>query len=137
MKVVLFVACEIAIVDERSGTLSLVGMMEQLVVAGFPSTFGRFCIVTTSVKEANDPDEIQTVLRMFMNDQPLFDMPVTIQFGGRNRNRSLGDMSGLVIPAPGTVKITLNQGESQLAAWEILVRPAGGPQFELLPPIGA
>src|SRR5262249_41714794 len=86
-------------------------------------------IVALFEKEPADPDVINdVVLQVTLGEQMLLSAKSPIHFQGKQRVRSLADLSGMPLTAPGIVKIALLRNHAEIAVWEIPIRRIGDPQ---------
>ena len=50
-------------------------------------------------------------------------------------SRTVLDMYGVVVPAPGSLRFELRNGEVLLGSWSVLVSQVGGPGFQMNLPV--
>jgi hypothetical protein len=131
LRAILCVCCEIAVQDSRTATISLFNLVDELTALSFPVVIPKLTIVAILAREAEDPDRPETRVRGTLNGNVLFDLIMGIEFQGKLRSRAIGEFQGLVLGAPGTLKITITLGTDELASWDIAVLAAGVPAVDL------
>jgi len=110
--------------------------MEQLNAPAFPVVVPRLAILSLLERDEGDPAVVQLHLRMFSGVQQLFDGPMPVNFNQQFSARTIIDMHGVVIPAPGELRFLLMNVEETLASWTIVVNNVGqaGAQLYFPPP---
>lgn len=135
IRTTLFFCSDSAAIDARFNTLSVFHIMEQLNAPAFPMAIPRLTVVALLSKEEADPPVFQLQLQIFLGVQQLFAGPVHGNFFQQLSTRTVIEVNGLVIPAPGELRLVLINGEQPLGSWTVRVNQVGMPAMQLvLPP---
>lgn len=98
--------CAEAVVrDAASNSLSVFNILEEVNAIGFPVVVPRLTIVAAVQREAADAPDQPASLRLTLGDLELFSHDFTLNFRDRLLNRAILALQGVVIPAPGTLRI--------------------------------
>lgn len=124
-----------AAVDMRTNALSVFHVLEQLSSPAFPVVVPRVSIVFMLNREEADPSNLQCQLQIHSGNQQLFARPVPINFQQQFVSRTVLEMYGIVVPAPGSLRFELRNGEVLLGSWSVLVSQVGGPVFQMNLPV--
>ncbi len=128
MKALFLICAEGATVDQRSNTLSLFKIIEELNISAFPSVISAFTIAVLITRAASEPTDVNDAyVRIELGNQEIFRHPTLLRFQERNRLRIILEIGGLLIPSPGELKATLNINGQELASWLIPVVNIGQP----------
>lgn len=124
-----FLVCADSVaVDQRRNTLSIFHILEDFASPSFPFVVPRIAVVAHVVKEPEEPDEPEGVeVHIYLSDEQIFSGPMAMRFQGRLRLRAIADFQGLVVKAPGTLRVTLTKDQRELATWSIVVTDIGRP----------
>jgi Family of unknown function (DUF6941) len=127
MRLLLCVVAESASIDAATNRLSIFNILEEIHSQVFPAAYPQMTIVTICARENNESNTFTLTLRITIDGQekPLLSGPFYVDFQGRVRARSLGQIAGLLIPATGILRFELLEGEQQLGSWETLVQRIG------------
>jgi hypothetical protein len=131
----LFVCADSAAVDMRTSAVSIFHVLEQVNSPNFPVVIPRVSIVFILSREEADPSNSQCQLQIHSGNQQLFVRPVPVNFQQQFVSRTVLDMYGVVVPAPGNLRVELMNGEALLGSWSILVNQVGGPVFQMNLPV--
>ena len=127
IQVKLFLCADSAAIDVRTNAISAFHITEQLNAASFPVAIPHVALIAVLIREETDPSNIQLQLQIHSGNQQLFAGPVSINFVQQLATRTVVDMHGLVVPAPGTLRFLLMNGDEKLSSWTILVSQVGQP----------
>ena len=120
-----FLVCAVsAIVDEATKNVSITSILEQLASPIFPAAI-PISVVANFVRQASEPDSADIRLSFKIDDQPLMDQPVTIQFQGNLGTRLIAQINPLIVPQPGRLIAEIRAKKKKLGDWEIDVKKAG------------
>jgi hypothetical protein len=133
MRVLLFAVAESAAIDQGTNRLSLFNLLEEIISPAFTIVFPQLTIATISSREEVEPSLFTLSLRITLGDQQLVESSLSVDFQGRPRARTLGVMSGLMVPRPGNLRLALSEAENELSAWDVMVRHIGEPTIVTQP----
>jgi hypothetical protein len=135
MELLLFACTESAAIDAGTNRLSLFHVLEELHVTAFPISIPIMCVVVLLERLPIEPAQntILFELKLDGNPAPLIVAPININFQSHLRARAVGQIQGLTIPAPGTLRATIGLNQVQLGSWKIEVSQIGQPQLTVQP----
>jgi hypothetical protein len=133
MKSKLFIVCESSALDARLQTLSAFHILEEVNAPGFPFVLPRLSIIAMLVREENDSDNPEVQIRTTIGDEQIFSSPLHVHFQNNQIFRTIADLFGFVVPAPGNLRFALRLGENEFASWEVKIEKVGVPQMEVHP----
>ena len=93
------------------------------------SVIGQVSMVALALREANMPARYDIQMDITLNDAPLIHGPFVVDFQDRLRARAIGQINGLVIPGPGTLRFRLVQNDETLAEGKTTVSMIGEPEM--------
>lgn len=125
IEVKLFICADSAAIDARTNAISAFHIAEQLNSPSFPVAVPRLAIIAIVVREATDPSSIQLQMQVHSGNQQLFSGPMAINFMQQLNARAVAEIHGLVIPAPGPLRLLLRNGDETLASWTVLINQVG------------
>lgn len=125
MEVKLLLCADSFAVDLRRGSISAFHILEQINSPAFPVVLPRLSIAILSTRREDEPANVQIQLQIHLGDRQLFAGPVAIDFSQHLFARNIADLQGLVIQAPGTIRVILKNGEVVLSSWTIPVNQVG------------
>lgn len=131
IKVKLFLCADNAALDSRYNTISAFHILEDLNAATFPVAVPHLAVVGMFSREENDPSTLDLQLQFHLGPQQLFATPLTINFAHRLDSRIVAEMTGLVVPSPGSLVFALRNGEALMASWSVRVNQIGQPGVQL------
>ena len=121
MKSVYMLCAEGVVVDRRTNNVSIFNMMEEINSVGFPLLINKLYAVCLINREANDEDTTEAHFEFKLDDKVLLNANTSINFQNRQKTRSVLEVSGLVIPVPGTLKVSLLKDEEVISCNEIAI----------------
>jgi len=121
MKAVYMLCADGVVVDRRTNNVSLFNMMEEINSVGFPLLISKLYAVCLINREANDDDITEAVFEFKLDNQMLLKTNTNINFQHKQKTRAVLEVSGLVIPVPGTLKISLLKDEDVISRNEIVI----------------
>ncbi len=131
MELRLLLCCETSVVDARSNNLSVVNIVEELSSPSFPVVVPKLSVIILLARQEDEPQLVSARLRLALADQTLFERGLELSFQYRTRVRQLVDMHGLVLPSPGTLRVSLFVGDQEMGRWLIEIKSIGQPQVDL------
>lgn len=126
----LFLCSDSAAIDQRSNSLSVFHISEQLLAAAFPVAIPRLTVITILTREMRDPDRADMQLTVYRGEQELLSAPWVAHFFQQTSARAILEMNGVVVPAPGDLRFLCRIGERNLGSWTISVVEAGQPAVQ-------
>jgi len=121
----LFLCSDSASADMRTNTISAFHITEQLMAAAFPVAIPRITVIALVNREQEDPDQIQFQLEAHLGNQQIAAGPFAINFFRQFSARGIGEMVGLVLPGPGTLRFVLRNGDTTMGSWTVSVVQVG------------
>jgi hypothetical protein len=131
MNIVFFACCEICIQDGRSNVLSLINVLDEVSAVAFPVLMPKLTVVAVFTRTADEPETNTVRLRAVIGEAVIFDLELAVEFQGRLKTRSIGDLQGIPIPAMGQLRISIVKDDHEMAGWDIPVLHVGAPQMDL------
>jgi hypothetical protein len=124
-----FIVCAQSVtVDQRHNTLSLFHLVEEWSIPSFPFVMPPTTLIglfERTLDEPNEPDRIEVVIRF--GDRELIRKKLTTSFQGRLRMRTITEIGGVLVPAPGVVNFTLEFGENLSSNWKVVINSIARP----------
>jgi hypothetical protein len=137
MEALFLVCAESLALDQRRNTLSLFHVIEEWNIPAFPLAVPYMVIVGLLKRTAEEPEAPEGVqLRITLANQEIFLGPISVNFQGRLRMRSITELGGLVILNPGVLSVSIIEGVRQLATWSVVVNHIGRPEAQAELPLG-
>jgi hypothetical protein len=134
MRVLLFTCSDSVVVDQRRNSVSIFNLLEELNAATFPFVI-PMATVFVYLERAEDESPGDMSIKMTIDRQELFRIPLQLDFQGRLRLRLMNEVRGLVIPAPGLFRLTVEREGVVLASWEMPINNIGQPVAEPVQPV--
>jgi len=121
------VVCALSVsIDQRSNSLSLFNIIEELNVPAFPFAIPYMALAIMLTKTADEPSEPRNLnLRCQLEGEQLFRGALAANFQQHLRVRLVVDIQALVVPRPGLLHVSVNEDDRELGAWEINVNNVG------------
>jgi hypothetical protein len=130
-----FLCADSAAIDARTNALSAFHIMEQLNAPSFPVAIPRVSMIAVLTRQDTDPSNVQLQLQIYSGNQQLFVGPMAVNFAQQLNARTVAEMHGLVVPAPGVLSFVLRNGDETLSSWTVLVSQVGQMPLQIfLPP---
>ena len=135
IQVKLFLCADSAAIDMRTNALSAFQIIDQLHAPSFPVAIPRISMIASLTREATDPSDVTLQLQIHCGNQQLYAGPVQINFLQQLSARTIVDMHGLLVPAPGSLQFLLSRDAEALSSWTILVNHIGRPEAQMSFPL--
>lgn len=133
MRCALIAACEIAIIDARTNNLTLINILQDLSSPTFPAIHPRVNLAAILDRTGDEPNASDGTIRIALDDQPVFETPLHIDFQGHLRVRAVAEIQGVVLTRPGILKLSLLHAGNELGSWSLRVNQLGEPQIFVAP----
>jgi hypothetical protein len=130
----LFLCCDSAALDARLNTISAFHIAEQLNAASFPVVIPRLSVIGLFAREETDPSRNQLQLQIHLGPQQLFAGPLHVDFMQGLLARTIFEVQGLVVTAPGSLRFDLRNGDAAVASWVMMVNQVGQPEAQMVFP---
>jgi hypothetical protein len=88
-------------------------------------------MVAISKRTVDEPQQIPIRFRVNQAQQPIFDVQSDINFHGRLLSRTVAEIQGFLIPAPGDLLAQIVRDEVVLTEWTFAAHQVGAPQADL------
>jgi hypothetical protein len=137
METILFVCCESAVIDARTNSVSVFNIMEELNAVNFPIVVQRISAVLMLSRTEDEPQNLDLHIRITLSEQELYNGPVAVSFHEHLTTRVVADLIGLLIPAPGNLRIDVQDAGISHGHWTTRINRVGqlGPNvFPRMPP---
>ena len=121
------VVCALSVsIDQRSNSLSLFNIVEDLNVPAFPFAIPYMALAIMLTKTADEPSEPRNVsLHCHLEGEQLFRGVLAPNFQQHLRVRLVVDIQALVVPRPGLLRVSAYEDDRELGAWQISVNNVG------------
>jgi hypothetical protein len=109
----LALAADRFLLDPQANTVSAISIFELVQAIAFPMAIGRLSLLF--VLQRSDDDPLTLAAHVSLNLPPhdlMGRLPISINFQGRKQNRVLFTIEGVIIPAAGTLTITLTRDDT-------------------------
>lgn len=131
MRPILFVCAQSSSLDGRMNTVSLFHVIEEISAPVFPTVLRGMSVVAILELDEGEPIDLAVELHVFSGGVQLFASPLQTNFQVQRKARVIADFNGLVIPAPGVLRVVLSSAGHDIATWQIVCHQVAGPQLEL------
>lgn len=129
IKTKLALCAEKVIREVGSNKISLINILETINSPGFPLFIPELACLFITKRSQKDPNILSCTIRISLDGKELNRMPGKISYEDKLLNRFILRMNGLVIPKPGTLRISfLKENNREIGFWEIMVKSTGKPK---------
>lgn len=129
IKTKLALCAEKVIREVGSNKISLINILETINSPGFPLFIPELACLFITERSQEDPNILSCTIRISLDGKELNRMPGKISYEDKLLNRFILRMNGLVIPKPGTLRISfLKENNREIGFWEIMVKSTGKPK---------
>jgi len=119
------------IIDRGTNQISVINIIEQLQSHGFPLAILKFVAVFYLTRENNDNPTPDVLLRVDA-ENTTNTFPLDLNFGEKLKNRVVSTLEGVVMPGPGTLRVSLLIDGNSVGHWEFEVSLIqGAPQIQV------
>jgi len=137
MIITLWACSETILQDSQTNVVSLINVVDEISSPSFPIILPKFSLVALAKREIEEDNNPQLRAIATLNNEPLFQTEFILSFLDKTRARAVIVVQGIIIPGPGTVRVSLFSPQAELAFWEIIVTATGQPQVDLFNPAPA
>ena len=108
LKLKSLIVAEKVIIEKDTNKVTIVDVIENLKSPSYPLFFPNFSCLLYFENDKDNADQNKYKFTLKNNDKLLIDTDVNIDFQGKLTTRSLVNINGLAIPAPGVVTIEIS-----------------------------
>jgi hypothetical protein len=136
MQLLLLTCAETCVIDVNTNRPSLFNLIEEISSPTFPAAIFTVAIFTLWERDEAEPDSAaELVIRL--NNNQLFQAPVSLAFQGTRRCRAVLSIQGLVITEPGSLTFEVRHSDNLVGAWRVPVLGAAQAMPVSAPPPAA
>ena len=121
MKPLYMLCADGIVIDRRTNNVSLFNVVEEINSVGFPLLVNKLYAICLIHREIHDEDMTDAHFEFKLENKVLLRANTNITFQQKQRTRVVLEVSGLVIPVPGTLKVSLLRDREVIACNEIEV----------------
>ena len=127
----LVVCGEVALLDKSTNNSSVVNILQQMTVGGFPFIVQKLGCLFMLERDEEDPATPNTSIQITINDDELNTIPFAIDFEDKLRATAIVRIQGVVLPRPGTAAVRLLLEGEEAGRWEFEIRQINEPEVEV------
>lgn len=131
MQTKLFLCALSSALDARKNSISVFHILEEVHAAAYPIVLGGMAVVALLELDEDEPINPEIELRIFLGNQQLFAGPFQTNFQVHRKARAVAEFNGLVIPAPGILRVLLHLAERDIVSWQIPCEQNAPPQIDM------
>lgn len=118
----LAVCGESVVRDADTNAMSVFNIIEDISAPGFPAVIPKLATLFIIERDEDDPDQIESLVVINLNDREIGRLPLISQFEGKFRSRLTFVGEGVIIEELGQLTITLEVNQQPLTSWVISVK---------------
>ena len=134
MELLLLTCADSGVIDATSNRLSVFQLFEEIQTPTFPIVIPRISTISMVRRTWREKDKYSAELLITLNNKTLVRLPWVIDFATKLKATSVGDIQGLVIPTPGTLRFELRVKNKPLGEWRVQVKQIEPTQIVPKPP---
>jgi hypothetical protein len=104
-RIPLFLCAQTIIRDAETNNLSLINLLEDITTETLPALLPNFGVLITFERDSGDAPILTGTLNITLNDEPIFDHGLTVNFLELSRTRQMINISSFPLPKPGLIKL--------------------------------
>jgi hypothetical protein len=132
MQALLFLCAQSIAIDSRINTISVFHILEGLRAPAYPVVIPSISVVALLELDEQEPPNPDIELRFVLGgQQQLFTGPYPSSFQVNRKARAVAELNGLVIPAPGMLRISLHWQGRDIVSWNVACEQIAPPQLGL------
>jgi hypothetical protein len=131
MNTVFFACCETCIQDSRTNVLSLINVVDEISAIAFPMLLPKLTVLAVFTRAADEPESGTVRLQADISGVTVLDLELAVEFQGKLKTRSIGEVQGILIPTMGQLHISLVKNDQEISGWDIPVLHVGAPHLDL------
>jgi len=127
MEATLLICANAISVDQRSNTLSLFNILEEINSPSFPMVVPYMVLVAMLTRGADEPNVFADLtLSMDVDGEVFFQGNLNpADFQQKLSSRLVVDMQGLIVPKAGMMRVVMSRPENPIGLWKIRVNNIG------------
>lgn len=126
IKTKLALCAEKVIREIGSNKISVINIIEAIGAPGFPLFIPELACLFITERSQEDPNVLNCTIRISLDGEELNRKPGKISYEDKLLNRFILKINGLVIPKPGTLRISfLKKNNNEIGFWEVMVKSTG------------
>lgn len=119
----LMICADRIIRDATTNNISVINIIENIAPEGLPLFIQRFMIFALLDRnKEEDPSQIKCTVRIRISGNKLLERNLNVDFQDKERNRTIIDIGGLVIPTIGTLEASLLLQRRVLNKYTLIVK---------------
>ena len=130
IRAILFLCAEGASVDLHTNNTSVFTILEEVTPSELPFLLTRFVALALLEREESDPKKCHCSLSLSLNEEPILEQELDIDFQGKKRLRQIIRFVGLPLEKSGVLTFSLLSDGDELGQWRITVNPPKAPKVE-------
>jgi len=135
------ITCQIALCADRTiqdattNSISLIGVLERIRPVGLPFMLAGVSCYFVLNRDGNDPEQIDVLLRVKLNDLELARHQGPVSFQGLFQTRLIINFFGFPITSPGLFQASLSMNDQIVGSYEFTIEVPTAPAQMILPTI--
>jgi hypothetical protein len=123
MKCNQLICAQSAITDRTTNNVSIINICENLLSSLFPFQIPILTLWLSLEREEGDELTVTPLLTISLNEQVLFQQPITITFidGDPKNNTTANMQGGLIINNPGTLRFAVSINNNELKSYSFTI----------------
>lgn len=127
----LFTCASLALIDQRTNSLSLVDVFESFQTPTLPFIVPQISVVWVKRRTSEDADQMEFDLDIKVGNGAATSFPVAIDFRGSDMHRSIAVIGGFLVNEAGLISLQIRKGKKKIASHSIAVTIVGDPQISV------
>lgn len=119
IRCILLLCAQGVVRDAESNIMSAFNIIEGIQTASLPILVQRMDVLAVTQREADDPSTATFTFRLVNGETELLNTPLNADFQGRLRHRATVHVNGLIVPAPGSLRLVLELEGTELGTYEM------------------
>jgi hypothetical protein len=118
----MIVCADNVIVDQLSNGVSIFGLIEEITPSALPAILPRFAVLAMIERKIDEPSAVKCSLKVgIKGEKEIIDQKIVVDFGDKQRNRSILTMMGMPIPSSGILETCLWYKRRKLGQYDVIV----------------
>jgi hypothetical protein len=119
----IFCCCaETAIVEKRTGNVSIINIFENINSKMFPAVHPKITVVNYLKRSKDDPANFEAEVQLSLDDKTLFTHPVLVKFDESLGHWAIFTFAGVQLDSPGTLTARFIYQERTIGSSSLNVR---------------
>jgi hypothetical protein len=122
MKALAVLCAESVVTDASSNQISIFNVIETIQAQQVPFVIPKVALLTILERTNEETEQTPVTIVVLCNDAHIFTHVINVHFQGKFRTRLVGNIGGLVVPAPGPLKFSVrSDAGDELGNWTVPV----------------